>query len=581
MKHIFDWCKPLNPATIKHLIEQWSRRISWAWHFQAGPGRSEEKDRCPALIRREVLPYTGILPPELKAMLDRISKAGMDAVVTANKAIKMKALTMKPPAYISAALKWLKANSRIALPTDKDGVFAITTKSALERLVTEQLNKEFYKPLSEIALEVAHRQLMHSLSRIYKASDAIDRPKWSREIAKALGNSSPEALLCPIACTIKTHKTPVKARLLHNSAGSALSVLGCIVNKLIGPKLLGFPWLVTSTGQATDQIRSLGEVARTVTFVKMDVKDFYLSGDHQDIIEEVVKYFSGPEKTLLENCMQALLCNQFVEAASPFNHLNGQKLFQVTKGSGMGLKHAGALSDFLFAIADEKSEIVRKAPGLFCYLRYRDDVLAIMERASFARPWVDKIVSEASKFFILELEEVSTVGVAFLDLFVYRKVTPEGTCRISFSPYIKDTANHVPLGPGSLHHRSVHEHWPVMEVARMCRLSRARSTEQHFRERKIRRFRLFFLGDSTLRSCTNFRLGVRSRIARSVLVESVPHRAVRLVLPYRNECSKIVSAVSDVFNLFKSLVGSTGLKVCLGYAFSRGFTNLRTLLRRN
>ena len=45
------------------------------------------------------------------------------------------------------------------------------------------------------------------------------------------------------------------------------------------------------------------------------------------------------------------------------------------------------------------------------------------------------------------------------------------TRRLSWRPYIKPTANHVPLRASSNHSKGIHAAWPVTEVARMHRLS--------------------------------------------------------------------------------------------------------------
>ena len=69
--------------------------------------------------------------------------------------------------------------------------------------------------------------------------------------------------------------------------------------------------------------------------MKFDVKDFYLSGDHDILTERVSSRFSGEIKQWVSDCLETLLASQFVSS-----NLVVDALLKVVLGSGMGMKTA-------------------------------------------------------------------------------------------------------------------------------------------------------------------------------------------------------------------------------------------------
>ncbi len=76
-----------------------------------------------------------------------------------------------------------------------------------------------------------------------------------------------------------------------------------------------------------------------------------------------------------------------------------------------------------------------------------------------------------------------------LDTFVFKGEGFElGGGFLSYRPYIKPTARHVPLSHHSLHSWSVHRSWPVSEIRRMHSLSMTSCQLEVFKVLKISRF---------------------------------------------------------------------------------------------
>ena len=103
-------------------------------------------------------------------------------------------------------------------------------------------------------------------------------------------------------------------------------------------------------------------------FAKWDVKDFYLSGSHGDLVQAVLPRLDKSLRSFSELTRWLLLNNQFVQW--------GSECYRIERGSGMGLTFSGSLADLAFDTVVE-SKIDKNRLGILAYFRFRDDIFCI------------------------------------------------------------------------------------------------------------------------------------------------------------------------------------------------------------
>ena len=420
---------------------------------------------------------------------------------------------------------------------------------------------------------VAHD--LHSLAELVKPISV----RWSQEIhSSAQGTEA--SLLCGSLATLKTHKNPVTARLIHNASQCLLNPVCAAVHRLVDAKLRSVRHLVQSSEEAAARLASF-RVGPSTTFCKFDAVDFYLSGEHGLIESEVVSFLGpGPEASFVGPALRVILNSQVVLPTHD-EELASTTCFRVVKGSGMGLKHAGAVSDAVFAHRVE-APLLRDATGLQGYCRFRDDIFAALESPAAARIFIERIISLASCFCEVRLELASVATVTFLDMQILKG--PAGT--IVHRPHVKETARHIPLAGDSMHPRGVHSSWPVSEVARMRRRATELSTGKLWGQYKIDRFRHYLLEESVLEACRSelnkcFSLGAAAhgRVTSEVVV---PGNFARLVLPFS---PRLQSLPKEIVQFVKSrnqwLLDALGIMLKPQLSWSKAGPSLAQLVSKN
>ena len=138
---------------------------------------------------------------------------------------------------------------------------------------------------------------------------------------------------------------------------------------------------------------------KDATFIKLDIKDYYLSGEHQEFIEASVQCVEVAWQSLYREVLTYLLDNQYVEDTV------GQsvtKHFRVVLGAGMGVPYAGDLCDITFWFLAERNfvdnKIVLNKFSIYSYHRFRDDVLIIAGGTALSRQRFLQVLGLKAKF---------------------------------------------------------------------------------------------------------------------------------------------------------------------------------------
>ena len=120
-------------------------------------------------------------------------------------------------------------------------------------------------------------------------------------------------------------------------------------------------------------------------------------------------------KSLVYDITYFLLSHQFVKCFGD--------LFRVKQGCGIGLLHAGDVADACFFSMVEKILFASgeyTAAGVIEMFKFRDDMLFLCSSVKgFMK--LKNNMDRLADFFVLKIEEVSTVSMRFLDITVQRE----------------------------------------------------------------------------------------------------------------------------------------------------------------
>jgi hypothetical protein len=245
----------------------------------------------------------------------------------------------------------------------------------LLRQPLQQTETEALEPNFELAVR-GLRATSNKARRIFEP--------WGREIARSADTAKCTDLVSRLMVTVKTHKNPVTVRLIHSSVNSCFNGLGAALNRVLQPKLIGLSHLCTCSEDVAEKLAGLPTTASCL-LLKLDISDFYLTGEHEFITAEVgASIVDRDERQFVLSSLRVLFPLQFVSHNfDPGSELH--TVYRVEQGSGIGLKHAGAVSDWLFWVRVEKGLLQRKAAlGVLMYLRFRDDLFVVLEGINFS-----------------------------------------------------------------------------------------------------------------------------------------------------------------------------------------------------
>ena len=136
--------------------------------------------------------------------------------------------------------------------------------------------------------------------------------------------------------TCKTHKSPVEFRNLHASSNWVFGALSRFVSNTLQAELNSKRHILRDSKDFVDRILQL-QPNPAHRFCRLDVKHFFMTGTADELSDLSVQFFSNPLKDLLHKVIFFLLDNQHIKDRG--------KAYKVLKGSGMGLRHSGSMSE--------------------------------------------------------------------------------------------------------------------------------------------------------------------------------------------------------------------------------------------
>ena len=369
--------------------------------------------------------------------------------------------------------RMLARSDYIAIPTDKDGGYAWCRKSLLHDHLQGILSVPTYVPC-EFNIDQKERinsEYEEVCSAIAEAEFAIACDKESRRNAFKLKNAlmrdvsrmNEPMLDCVIQFNVKTHKKPgeCKLRVIHASHRSPHKPLQRYLAGKLRRKIDVFGHLLRDTHDLKRKICGC-DVSSKTFFVKLDVKDFYMTGQHDQIISNclvgvVQDGIVPPElKNPFEKGIKFVLKNQFVVMSS-----GNRKAWHVKRGSGMGLIASDEMANLDFFEIVEATYVLRPEViaeyGIVVYLRYKDDILLGLDCDEDSRTSFLAEFRRRAAPYILKEDESSYTSVAMLDVVISKSVHSS----VQLSMYSKPTVQGIPLCSTSMHSGGVHRSWPT------------------------------------------------------------------------------------------------------------------------
>ena len=465
-KHIYGFVRKPSLEQISTSLTDMSNRLAWRHHLKNQPPNPWRH-----IASRPVRPrqYPDELPQPLRAYVDEVTSTVWQSCLKA----RLRSSPQPPlPGAVKLAFEKLKRGIWGILPTDKDGGFAVVNKIRLSIAIFRTLDdRQYYTPVDaswrhaqDVCAE--YRDACRHIASV--GNDEMDQQMF-RALVSASG--TPEDIYFKFGATAKTHKPQGQCKLrgLHcMQPRSPLSPAMKFVSSMLRPHLAQLDHLVKDSSHFLRRLRSL-RFTTDVTMVKIDVKEYFMSGSHDVLVTESSRFLRGDEREQYRIALQFILANQFVTVPG----CDDMELWQVTCGSGMGMICSGEVSDASFYQLAERrwlqDDEYKSMIGLAAYFRFKDDIIAFFDGLQQDRDRFLRDLSTWARPFSLELESVSSQEIPFLDVKVHKRAGFSGGT-LDYRVHVKRSSQWIPLGDDSLHPPSVHRAWPAAMISRYYRL---------------------------------------------------------------------------------------------------------------
>ena len=205
------------------------------------------------------------------------------------------------------------------------------------------------------------------------------------------------------------------------------------------------------------------------------------------------------ERGLLGAALWFLLGNQYITSAQ----IPG-KVFEVRRGTGMGLKHSGSIADAAFYSRVERtfalSPVMQAHYLIDLYLRFKDDILVLCRSRAAAEAFL-RGLRERAGYFALTMESLSAQEADFLEVRISKMPCATAASGLTWSvkPVFKKTSLGQPLATDSAHPPGCIL-WPLQRVKALTRLCSTDRLKEEALEALIRRFQHHFAPPCLIRA---------------------------------------------------------------------------------
>eukprot|EP00971_Amphidinium_carterae_P303466 6030017-Amphidinium_carterae.1 len=256
------------------------------------------------------------VPPCYEPLLPRAECFIQEFCRVAWSACSVKRVPPLVPYAVRDAMRRIKYGSWGVLPTDKDGGFALVNKMMLRSAFENALNASTYE---RVAITPLHAEdVVRDYIQVCGESCGSDKYLFNA-LTSSCREGCEYAVYFKLGGTVKTHKNAGKVVLRPLHAMSPLSPLAPgmrLISSMLMPKLKSIPYLLRDSADLLDKVNGM-KFNRTATFVKLDVKDFYLSGAHSTLLEMSAKGVAEHHRSAYASLLSCILRSQFVKVPFP------------------------------------------------------------------------------------------------------------------------------------------------------------------------------------------------------------------------------------------------------------------------
>ena len=307
----------------------------------------------------------------------------------------------------------------------------------------------------------------------------------------------------------------MKPRIIHASVGYPFAVLSRWVMQKLDVHVYNSSLVIKNTEALIDIVKKTPLQGNEV-LLKLDIKDFFLSGDGDKLVNDALTDIQDPDLDLLRNALEFLTENQYVQLPRSKGEKNPTRKSDPTfdqwwrciVGTGMGLPHSGSLANSAFAGRVERTwlsrESTKAAYGIFLYARYMDDIFVVLRKDfKLVRQFIQEL-SHRSGYFIMQVESCSLAHATMLDLELYFGQGHKKTGILDYRPHFKDTHFQRPLSHLSAHPKHVHSLWPINNLKRLAKRCSSRHEFLYARHLFLRRMIEFRAANSVIEKLKSF-----------------------------------------------------------------------------
>ena len=533
-RHI--WCgKSLpNMDRFQSSLNIFANRIRWRWFFRDTP-RQQFSICVPSHGRSRACTFP--IAPSLDTWIASLKHCLTEVFIKSSRAASRDRSFCNKIPLVNFGLEILSDCGFEAVANDKDGGYSLVHPETLTNVHLKLLENGQYFETDFTNWDARCTKASMSYSALCKRVEVLERePDLAKMLRKSL--SSPGAKIeVQLVTSCKSHKPPgqIKFRNVHSAPRHAFAGLAIWSAKQHREQLKQFPTLYRDTRDFIHNISALKALPEHY-FVRLDIEEFFMSGDPDALASDAAGLSEeGPRKRLLYDVDRFLLTHQFVASRR-----HPERLWRVQKGSGMGMKNSGELSDAAFAFLVERWCLKPDTLDMFAidlYGRFKDDIIIVARNRALTKHFVWGM-KQRSKYYKIKVEEVSDKSVKFLEVRVWK----EGS-RFITGPEFKPTSLWQPLGADSAHAPHCHTSWPAARLIMSRALSGNPSIFQKAKQELISRFISHFAQESVIRNLkhTDGLAAIRRRSERDGMWLVVGFHPV-LYRPLRQAISRFQSS---------------------------------------
>ena len=365
-KHILALGGTPKRLELNNRLNNFAKSQRWKWVLRKTPAR------FPSIRYRTAPTYCGEkVAKEINSFLCQLSKQVHSAAKRSCSLARLRNAT-NCTGLIKFAMALCGKLKITLVPADKGGGWCFMSSEALVDAHLEVLKSSLYEEVNPNTVKEndVHERHGHMINRIIKMEDETELQVLRRSVRD-------NSLLLNLSITIKTHKPPGEVGFRAICGASKFSLKGAAlwVAKQFREVTKQKEYIITTTAQFVEKVKLL-KPNKDYSFIKMDVKDFYLSGDFNSITDDIKEEFKGPRGELLVDAIWMLLGAQLITSK-----FHSDRVWKARKGTGIGLVHSGDLADWLLWSKVEKwlldLRCIREESSIVGYFRFRDDVLLI------------------------------------------------------------------------------------------------------------------------------------------------------------------------------------------------------------